>query len=245
MNDSQPNTGTIYQHQLGNRDNETRPLLHPSFNGTTDSDEQYHPTKRSHRCCTVLVCLSIAVVAWVVGMALFFFPQIPVYNVCNDEVAWTKIMKNIVVFKLDAGFEILASLSNPNRIAAALDEGNGSFSFEGEQFGTFAIPPIVVEPMSITDFMIVVHISPADKTQAIRLTEAYYAGKLILEAEFEGTIRVPTLFNFTRSVTAENITVDINAVTDRSLCHCPTWDDDKHPSGDSLKQLVEDHWKPF
>jgi len=227
---------------LGNLENEIEPLLHPSFNNSTSLAEQPRNIKRSRTCRSILYYLSILTIALIVGMSIFFFPQIPVYNVCNDEVAWAKIMKNIITFKVDAGFEILASLSNPNGIAAALDEGKGSFSFDGKQFGTFAIPPIVVEPMSITDLMIIVHISPADKSQAIQLAEAYYMGKLVLDAEFKGTIRVPALFNFTRNVTAKNIIVDINEIGDRSLCHCPTWDDDKNHSTASLLKVMEDQW---
>jgi len=241
----EPVPNTIHQRRLDNRDSEARPLLHPSFNGSMGLTEQPYAIKRSHRWCSMLMYLSIAVVASIVGMSLFFFPQIPVFNVCNDEVAWTKIIKNIVVFKIDADFEILASISNPNRVAAALDQGNGSFSFDGEPFGTYVIPSMVVEPMSITDFTIIVDISPADNSQAIHLAEAFYMGELVLEAEFEGTIRVPDVFNFTKSIKAQNVTVDINAVSDRSLCHCPTWDDDKNHSSDSLIQMMEDHWIPF
>ena len=242
IDDEQHNSNNVNRHQLGNRENEIEPLLHPSFNNSIGLAEQPHNIKQSHTCYSILYCLSIFTIALIVGMSIFFFPQMPVFNVCNDEVAWAQIMKNIITFKVDAGFEILASLSNPNGIAAALDEGKGSFSFDGKQFGTFAIPPIVVEPMSITDLMIIVHISPADKSQAIQLAEAYYMGKLVLDAEFEGTIRVPDVFNYTRNVAAKNIIVDINEIGDRSLCHCPTWDDDKNHSTASLLKVMEDQW---
>lgn len=229
----------INRYQLQNQEHETCPLLQPSFNGTIMGAEDPTHMKRLHWLCSALYYISVFIVVLAVGVSLLVYPQIPLYNVCNDEVAWVGIMKNIVAFKFDASFEILASLSNPNRIAAALDRGKGSFSFDGKEFGTFEIPPVSVDPMTITDFMIIVHISPADKMQAIQLTEAYYMGKLILNAEFEGIIRVPALFDYSREITAKNITVDINAASDRSLCQCPTWKYGKNHSTSSLLQLIE------
>jgi len=229
----------INRYQLHNREHETGPLLHPSFNGTVIGVEEPSHMKRLYRFCSALYCLSVFTLALAVGASLFFYPQAPIYSVCNDAVAWAGIMKNIVAFKFDASFEILASLSNPNRIAAALDRGKGSFSFGGKQFGTFEIPPVTVDPMTITDFMIIIHISPADKTQAIQLAEAYYMGKLNLDVGFEGMIRVPALFDYSREIDVKNIVVDINAAADRSLCRCPTWEDGKNHSIPKLLQLME------
>ena len=232
------------RYHLLNRGSEVGPLLHPTFNGYTSFDgtatgyEEPIHMKRLHRLCSTVYYLSVLTLVLVVGASVFFFPQEPVYNVCNDEVAWMEIMKHIVAFKLDASFEILASLSNPNRVAAALDRGKGSFTFEGKQFGTFEIPPITIDPMTITDFMIIVHLSPADKIQAIQLVEAYYMGKLILDAEFEGTVRVPALFGYSQGINVNDIVVDINKASDRSLCQCPTWDDGKNHSIASLPQFT-------
>ena len=223
---------------LNNRENETVPLLHPPFNGSTGFEEPRH-IKVLFRYCSALYNLSVMMLVLVVGTSLFFYPEVPLYSVCNDELAWRGIMRNIIAFKFDASFEVLASLSNPNRIGAALDRGKGSFSFEGKQFGTFEIPPVTVDPMAVTDFMIIVHISPADKTQAIQLAEAYYVGKLILDANFQGTIRVPALLGYSKGIEVSSIVVDINQASDRSLCRCPTWDDKNH-STPALSQLTEE-----
>ena len=213
------------------------PLLHPpfnngsiigGFNGSVYGMEEPLHMKNLYRLCSIIYYLSIIVVISVLGTCVFMYPQRPVYNICNDEVAWTGIMKNMVAFKFETSFEILGSLSNPNRIDAILDRGKGSFSFEGKQFGRFEVPPVTVEAMAITDFMIVVHVSPADRQQAIQLAEAYYLGKLIIEAEFEGTIRIPALFDYTREILVKGIMVDINAHSDRSLCHCKPWDGKKN-----------------
>ncbi|OEU13356.1 hypothetical protein FRACYDRAFT_241694 [Fragilariopsis cylindrus CCMP1102] len=52
--------------------------------------------------------------------------------------------------------------------------------------------------------------------------------ELIIEAEFEGTIRIPALFDYTREILVKGIMVDINAHSDRSLCHCKPWDGKKN-----------------
>jgi hypothetical protein len=81
--------------------------------------------------------------------------------------------------------------------------------------------------MSINDLMLIAHVSP-DSKQAFQLLAAYYMGKLVLEAEFEGTIRIPSLFDANFEIHLKNIVVNVNALADRSLCHCPTWDDHKN-----------------
>lgn len=218
---------------------ETRPLiLHPSYSGSAGGFQEPTHMKRLFNYCSAIYYLSVAMIVLFIGLSIYFYPSMPIYSVCNDEVAWRGIMKNIVAFRFDASFEVLGSLSNPNHIGAALDLGKGSFSFQGKQFGTFEVPPVTADPMSTTDFMIIVHISPEDKSQAIQLAEAYYTGKLILDAEFQGRIRIPALFDYTKDIDTNNIVIDINAASDRSLCHCPTWDDDKNHSTTSLEEYL-------
>jgi hypothetical protein len=202
------------------RRQENRPLLHPSFNGSVAGTfEEPQHVKKLYRFCSIIYYVSVLLVVALVGVTILYYPKRPVYNVCNDAVAWKKIMTNIAALKLDASFEILISLSNPNRLDAALDRGKGSFSYDGKQVGTFEIPPVTADAMAINDLMLITHVSP-DRQQALALAEAYYMGKLILEAEFEGTIRIPAFFDYTLDVSVKHIEVDVNAMSDRSLCHC-------------------------
>ena len=230
------------QQSHDNRESENRPLLHPTFNGSVGFEEPRH-MKRLFKYCSAFYYLSVMMIAISVGVSLFYYPKAPTYSICNDEVAWGKIIRNIVALKIDASFEVLASLSNPNRIGVALDKAKGSFEFEGKEFGTFEIPPVTADPMSITDFMIIVRVSPADRVQAIQLAEAYYLGKLQLEAEFQGTVRIPSFFDYTTRVEAKDIVIDISQASeqssDRSLCQCPSWDDDKNHSIPAFLQLME------
>lgn len=218
---------------------ESRPLLHPSFNdGSIGGMAEPLHMKKLYRTCSIIYYISVFVVLVLVGTVVVFFPQRPVYNVCNDSVAWKRIMSNLVSFQLSASFEILLSLQNPNRVVAALDRGKGSFKYDGKTFGTYDIPPVLIDSMSITDLMLIARVTP-DKYQALEIAEAYYLGKLILEAEFEGTVRIPALFDYTFDVHVKDIIVNVTELSDRSLCHCPTWDDEGKNHSGFLTSLFE------
>ena len=235
--------GTTYnstnQDQLQSPELEIGPLLHPSFNSTAEGIEERRYSTLFCKFCSTMYYLSIFAIGITVGASLFFYPQIPECNVCNDEVAWTKIMKNIIEFKFDASFEILASLGNSNHISIALERGQGSFSYDGKQFGTFEIPPVTIASMAITDFMIIIHISPADKTQAIHLAKAYHDGNLIVDVNFEGKVRIPVLFGYSKEVNVKNIEVDVSAASERRLCQCQKWEENEIDSNIVLLESIE------
>jgi hypothetical protein len=52
-----------------------------------------------------------------------YFPAKPVYNICNDNVAWKSLIDSMASMKVSADFEILASVNNPNHFDVALDMG--------------------------------------------------------------------------------------------------------------------------
>jgi hypothetical protein len=200
--------------------------------GMGEWEEPTHMS-RLYKMCTACYYFSIFVISALVVTAIFFYPQAPKYDICNDAVAWKSIMGNIASFKLDASFEILISLRNPNHLDVALDKGSGVFRFDGNQVGTFEIPPVFLGAMAITDLMIVTSLRP-DKYQAVQIAEAYYRGKLDLDADFKASLRVPALNDFKLSFEKNDFVVHVNELSDRSLCHCPSWDDGKNHTSDFL-----------
>ena len=66
------------------------------------------------------------------------------------------------------------------------------------------------------------------------MAEAYYQGKLVLVAKFKAKLLVPALLDLTYNLDIKDITVYVNELGDRSLCHCPSWDDGKNQSSDML-----------
>jgi hypothetical protein len=97
-----------------------------------------------------------------------------------------------------------------------------TFNFNGEPLGKFIVPPFTVEGMAITDLSLIAHATP-DKSQAYQILNAFMNGSLVLEAEFDATLQVPALFNYTGNFTVKNIPVDVTALADRTLCQCPSW----------------------
>jgi len=170
------------------------------------------------RFCYVITLIGI-------GFFLFgsirYYPKIPLYNVCNDAVAWKSIVDSMTNFKVEANFEILVSVLNNNNLDLAVDKGQGSFKHNGEFVGTFEIPPTVADSMAITDILVVATFTP-EKWEALSLSKEYYAGTLSFDLDAEATFRVPALLDFTYNAAFENIHVMVNdpKLDDKHLCKC-------------------------
>lgn len=180
----------------------------------------YHP-------CSFCYFVSIILIATLTFGSIRFFPNIPKYAVCNDSVAWKSLVETMASMKVNADFKILASVSNLNPIQVCLDEGGGHFAHNNASIGTFDVPPLCIAPNSITDLMIVAHLSP-QRWSSFNIGREYYLGRLVLGVNLQGTIRIPALFNFSFHGHLENIEVHVNQLSDRSLCHCPSWDQAKN-----------------
>jgi hypothetical protein len=202
----------------------TTPLLQPSarsFNGVLGMEEPRH-MKALYQLCSCIYYLSILVVISLVFGIFTFYPKPPIYNVCNDAVAWKRIMESLVALKLDASFEILISVSNPNHVTVVLEKASGSFSFDGKAIGTYEIPSETAEGMAITDMMLIARVTP-DRYQALQLAEEYYKGNLVLKADFKAKLRAPALFDVSYDLHMKDIDVYVNELGPRDLCHCPAW----------------------
>jgi hypothetical protein len=132
--------------------------------------------------------------------------------------------------KATADFEILTSVSNQNHFDIMLERGSrGSFAHDGMQVGTFDIPPVTAKAVSITDVLVVAHLTP-EKWEALSLTAEYYAGRLVLNVDVTANIRIPALFNFAVTKGLQGIEVHVNELADRHLCACEDWDSAKNHS---------------
>jgi hypothetical protein len=172
----------------------------------------------------VFCYFTVVLVAVTISFAsVRYFPQAPVYSICNDNIAWKSLIDSLTSMKVTADFEILASISNPNHMDVAIDMGQGSFTHNNAFVGTYDIPPTIVAANAITDVLIVAHLMP-DKWDALSLTAEYYRGNLVLHVDASVTVRIPVLLNYTFSVKT-SMPVNVNEQSDRSLCACPTWND--------------------
>ena len=183
--------------------------------------------QRLYNVCAGCYVITIATVAITLLTSFQFYPKVPEYNVCNDAVAWKSLIDSLASAKVSADFEILITVANPNHFDIDLDMGKGSFTHQGAFVGTFDIPPVTVPAMTLTDLMLITHLSP-ERWEALSLTAAYYRGKLVLDVSAKATIRVPALFDLTYRAKLSDFKVNVNEQSDRSLCHCPTWDDPRN-----------------
>jgi hypothetical protein len=151
---------------------------------------------------------------------------VPTYNVCNDNLAWKSIVSSMTSMKVEADFEILVSVLNPNHFEVDVEMGRGQFYHEGVFVGTFDIPPTKCPAMSIMDVRVVAHFAP-EKWEALSLTAEYYKGTLAFDLNARATFRFPFLIDFAYPASFNNIHVKVNdpKLNDRHLCKCPKWSD--------------------
>lgn len=173
--------------------------------------------------CTCLYLVAVLTVAGILLTVVRFFPAFPEYSVCNNAVAWRKLIDSLATFKTaDIDIEILISIENANHLDVALDEGHGTFRHGGEQVGHYIVPPVSVAAMAITDVLIIATLTPS-RSQALALTRDYYEDTLVLNADIDLILRTPFLFNYSKEVTIHDKAIQVNQKQDRHLCACVKW----------------------
>mmetsp|Transcript_15416 Transcript_15416/g.20087 ORF Transcript_15416/g.20087 Transcript_15416/m.20087 type:complete len:522 (-) Transcript_15416:47-1612(-) len=175
-------------------------------------------------CCRMMYLIFMGTIVLLVVGIIAFYPQYPEYNICSDAMDWKSIVDGMTSMKVEATFQILISVKNPNKFDAILDMGSGSFSHDGVHVGTFEIPQgTTIKSMAITDILSTVTITP-NKWQALELTSEYYKGTLsfVVDAEVDATI--PALGGYTFQTKISNYMIHVgDAMDDRHLCACQSW----------------------
>lgn len=213
--------------------------IEPAF---TASPSVFPASKRSSgymncllRFCGVCYCLVVVAIGVGVYGAIWYFPKFPQYSICNDSLAWKSLVETVTNAKMQAKFEILASVQNPNHLSVSLVRGSGSFSHKGSMVGTFELPPTDSAALTITDVKVVASFTP-EKWEALSLAAEYYNGNLVLDIESEATFRIPALYNYTLDVEFKHIRINVANpyLSNRKLCACPSWKDMKNKTKSQL-----------
>ena len=216
--------------------NSTTPLVtpHPSLNPSSPSSPSSTtitiPRSSSHMTCFYNTCYVwyiftiISAIMFVSG-SIYFFPKIPEYNVCSDQFAWNSIIDSFTSLKVEASFEVLASIMNRNHLDIVLDDIGGSFRHNGDDVGTFTMKTATIQADSITDVLVTCSVRP-DRWEALGLVSDYYRGKLQFMINANGNVKVRGV-GYSFPVVIEDFLVNINdpSMDDRHLCHCPEWKD--------------------
>eukprot|EP00550_Attheya_septentrionalis_P001184 CAMPEP_0198282462 /NCGR_PEP_ID=MMETSP1449-20131203/2271_1 /TAXON_ID=420275 /ORGANISM="Attheya septentrionalis, Strain CCMP2084" /LENGTH=651 /DNA_ID=CAMNT_0043978727 /DNA_START=149 /DNA_END=2104 /DNA_ORIENTATION=+ len=193
-----------------------------------------------YNACRICYLLTVFIVGFFAFFSVRYFPKIPDYNVCSDGLAWKSIVDSLTSLKVEASFEILVSVENPNHLDIVLDLGKGTFYHADAFVGTFSIPTSTIAAMSISDVLIVATFSP-DRWEALSLTSEYYKGTLKFLVNSQATVRIPSLANYAFESKISNMIVQVNdpKLDDRHLCACPQWKDFKNHSQPSFLLAID------
>ena len=193
--------------------------------------------QRLYNSCVCCYLLSVVAIALFAGGSIRYFPKAPLFNVCNDAVAWKSLIDSVTAMKVQADIELLASISNPNHFDASLDNANGTFIHDGKIAGKIEIRPTTIAATSITDVLMVASFAP-ETWEALDIAKEFYRGTLVLHVALDMAIRVPALLDYEFTVSIQDMAVHVNEQSDRSLCACPSWSD---PPNKTM-QLPVPHW---
>ena len=174
----------------------------------------------------VCVYVSVIVVVVVVATAsLVMWPQYPQYNLCSDELDWKSIVDGMTSAKLEASFELLLSVYNPNHFDVDVISGTGTFHHDGILVGTFDLGESIshkVSSLAITDVLVTVTFT-TDQWEALALSTEYYKGTLTFLVDANVAFKIPA-FMYTGVGKWKEYFVHVGDETgDRSLCACPEW----------------------
>eukprot|EP00943_MAST-04B_sp_MAST-4B-sp1_P002947 g2947.t1 len=173
------------------------------------------------RCCKVC-CFFAVVSSVVIGVLVGInFPNQPTYNVCMENFNWKSILNSFTKFSLQADFDVLLSIKNPNRFDFAVNTLRVDFLHDSTIVGSaHDTRELVLKPHSITDYMLKVSFRPS-LTQALSMQQDYLRGGLYfsLNGRVQGyTTPLGWKYDFVEEV--EHMELRIGDDADTSLCKC-------------------------
>lgn len=157
--------------------------------------------------------------------SIYYFPKVPEFNVCSDEFAWKSIIDGMTSLKVEASFEVLASIQNRNHLGITLEGVGGKFTHDGEDIGTFTMGKTIIAPSSISDVLMTCTVTP-DRWETLGLISDYYKGNLQFLIDVNGSVKISGI-QYSFPIVVRDVLVKVNdsAPDDRHLCQCPQWKD--------------------
>lgn len=149
-------------------------------------------SSRSNRRVWCFNTILILIMCILIG-GILFFPEVPVFQMCTGRTAWRSILDNILDFDLNASFQILISIYNPNPVSVTVTEGTGDFLFNQRSFGSFKIQdPFELKALSVTDHFVMATLDPNDG-QSLSIISAYALGLLRFTLNADFVYQIPLL----------------------------------------------------
>ena len=107
-------------------------------------------------CCTVgCQAISWISIVLIVIAAVVFWPEAPEMGLCNTTNDWSEMVKTVISDGqvVRAGYEILLSFYNPNKVSVALTHVDGTFTYNGDQVATLFLPVSTLAAGSVSDYV--------------------------------------------------------------------------------------------
>jgi len=181
-------------------------------------------------CSQVIRAALILTLAWLVMVAVAVFlytPQVPDVNVCNTALDWGSLFTGLERLKLEADYQLLLSVYNPNRLDVAISSGQGVFKHDHEAIGQVEVAPFLIKGGAITDVLVTLVFTPS-VWKSLQLDLAFQTGSLMLMVDMNVAGRViwngRRLFPFTYGL--QNYFIHVGKETTggpRHLCNCTAW----------------------
>jgi len=209
------------------------PQMTPRPNRTFRATEEAKTQFLSSVCRWTAALIPLLLASVVIVVSWQNYPRQPIYNVCNDEVAWKSIFASL---QLNVDLEQLVSVANPTPIDVRVRELRGSLehvradgtkvyigSFELEQSENAT--EVVVQAGHVSDILVMVHIQLGGVNELAALTTAYSKGSLMINV-FNVSLQayLPFLkYTLAYTIPGDVMTINANDQSDRHICACPQW----------------------
>lgn len=189
-----------------------------------------------------LVCgLILFMTAVCAAIVLAFAPRTPLVNVCNTQFDWGSIVHSMKKLAVEADFQILVSIENPNYLDVNIHGGVAVFRHKHVEVGQMVLDPFTAVAGHISDILFTVAFD--GKTwDELGLGVEYATGELafLLDATVTASVgyRGHSTFPFTFSISNYYIKVANATAYDRSLCHCADMSQASNPQAHALTALT-------
>jgi len=155
-------------------------------------------TRTKHFCSQFIIVLLFTIACLFV---IKFIPKEPKLNLCSQKLKWESIFEGIFTLHLEASFDLLLSLYNPNSFKILVSKATGVLLYSNSTFGNYQLDhPVILPAYSVMDDTVQVTIDPELIHPGLDMLHDFWKGDLNITVFSQLLIVFPQLYNFSFSV---------------------------------------------
>ncbi|CAM9307226.1 unnamed protein product [Discosporangium mesarthrocarpum] len=183
------------------------------------------PLGQKVRSCARWFCGSaVALVLVVCAAVVSFAPHAPGVNVCNTQFDWGSIVHSMKKASIEADFQLLVSVYNPNVLDVKLESGTAVLYHKHDEVGTMVFDPVLLQGGYITDILLNIAFN-AEAWEDFHIGLEYEMGELafLMDATISASVLWHGFKTYPFTFNINHYSIKVSDVTnyDRSLCNCP------------------------